>query len=272
MYFIVINCKIVGEGFPVVILHGWSLDHSVMSGCLEPNFVKRQGWKRIYIDLPGMGASKAQANIRNSDDMLQAVLDFITLQIPDEPFLIFGYSYGGLIARGVAHYLQKDVRGMLLIAPVIVSEPSKRNLPEKRVIKADSSLLSRLPLEDASEFAAVSVIQGEEEWVRFNREILLPSRKADHSFLTQVRNNGYGFTFEMDTDTTINEYPVLIITGRHDHIVGYKDAWGILDEYPNGAFSLLDLAGHHLQIEQPNIFNALVNNWLDELESGYINC
>lgn len=145
MYFIVINCKIVGEGFPVVILHGWSLDHSVMSGCLEPNFVKRQGWKRIYIDLPGMGASKAQANIRNSDDMLQAVLDFITLQIPDEPFLIFGYSYGGLIARGVAHYLQKDVRGMLLIAPVIVSEPSERNLPEKRVIKADSSLLSRLP-------------------------------------------------------------------------------------------------------------------------------
>lgn len=267
-----INCKIVGEGFPVVILHGWSLDHSVMFSCLEPNFMNRQGWKRIYIDLPGMGASKAQANIRNSDDMLQAVLDFITLQIPDEPFLICGYSYGGLIARGVSHYRKKDVWGMLLIAPVTVSEPTERTLPEKRVIKADSALLSRLPLEDASEFASISVIQGEEEWVRYNSEILLPSRKADHSFLTQIRNNGYGFTFDMDTDITLNRYPVLIITALHDHIVGYKDAWSILDKYSNGSFSVLDLAGHNLQIEQPNIFNALVNHWLDKLECGYIDC
>lgn len=34
------------------------LDHRLMSGCMEPIFTKREGWRRIYIDLPGMGVTK----------------------------------------------------------------------------------------------------------------------------------------------------------------------------------------------------------------------
>ena len=67
--------KIIGEGFPIVMVHGWTLDHQAMMHAMEPNFKDRSGWKRIYIDLPGMGKSDALPSIRNSDDMLEAVLD-----------------------------------------------------------------------------------------------------------------------------------------------------------------------------------------------------
>ncbi len=50
-----INHKVIGEGYPLVMLHGWTLDHQVMLHAMEPLFEKRSGWKRIYIDLPWYG-------------------------------------------------------------------------------------------------------------------------------------------------------------------------------------------------------------------------
>jgi pimeloyl-ACP methyl ester carboxylesterase len=51
--------EVVGAGIPVLMLHGYGIDHSVMAGCMEPVFQGRPGYRRIYIDLPGMGRSKA---------------------------------------------------------------------------------------------------------------------------------------------------------------------------------------------------------------------
>ena len=84
--------KIIGEGYPIVMLHGWTLDHQVMLHAMEPLFEKRSGWKRIYIDLPGMGQSEAQPSILNSDDILEAILRLLDEVIPGQPFIICGNS------------------------------------------------------------------------------------------------------------------------------------------------------------------------------------
>lgn len=47
-----------GEGKPVLMIHGFAPDHRLMRGCMEPIFTNRDGWRRIYIDLPGMGLTK----------------------------------------------------------------------------------------------------------------------------------------------------------------------------------------------------------------------
>ena len=48
-----INYEIIGNGKPVVIIHGLRADLTLMKACLEPVFSRRGGYKRIYIDLPG---------------------------------------------------------------------------------------------------------------------------------------------------------------------------------------------------------------------------
>jgi len=53
-----------------------------------------------------------------------------------------------------------------------------------------------------------------------------------------------------------------MLLGRQDSGVGYKDAWSILDNYPRATFAVLDRAGHNLQIEQEELFNSLVSEWL----------
>lgn len=262
-----INYKVVGEGFPVVILHGWSLDHQAMLNCLEPVFKKRNGWKRIYIDLPGMGGSKPLEDIENADDMLKVILKFLDQIIPDEPFLVCGYSYGGYLARGIAHFRRTLVRGMLLFAPVIFADYEKRCLPDHQILKKDPTLISRLSPEEVDEFEQMAVIQGEREWERFRKEVLIPSRNANSEFMDRIRENGYEFTFDIDDESLLFEHPTLIITGRQDSTVGYKDAWKLVDYYPRATFATLDMAGHNLQIEQSDVFDELVNNWLERVES-----
>lgn len=74
----------LGEGKPVIMIHGYSPDHRLMSGCMEPVFSERVGWRRIYIDLPGMGLTKNYNDISSSDEMLSAIIEFIETIIPDE--------------------------------------------------------------------------------------------------------------------------------------------------------------------------------------------
>ncbi|GKV67141.1 MULTISPECIES: alpha/beta fold hydrolase [unclassified Sporosarcina] len=258
--------KVMGEGYPVVMIHGWTLDHQVMFHSFEPLFEERSGWKRIYIDLPGMGRSEAQPSIRNSDDILEAILRLLDELIPEQSFIICGNSYGGYIARGVIHARREKVRGLLLVAPLIIPDFAERKVPPQTILKRDSDLLSRLSREDAEEFGSMGVVQCQTEWKRFRNEILLPSKRKNADFVNHIRENGYGFTFNLSSGLV---YPVLIITGRQDHIVGYHDAWRLIEDYPRATFAVLDMAGHNLQIEQADVFNTLVNDWLNRVKSEF---
>ncbi len=54
-----INYEIIGRGKPIIIIHGYTRDHKVMAGCMEPVFSTKKNHKRIYIDLPGMDKSSS---------------------------------------------------------------------------------------------------------------------------------------------------------------------------------------------------------------------
>ena len=48
-----------GTGRPVLCLHGFGMDRTVMAAALEPVLAGRPGWRRIYPDLPGHGETPA---------------------------------------------------------------------------------------------------------------------------------------------------------------------------------------------------------------------
>ena len=43
--------KVIGQGKPVVMLHGVTVDHRHMVEILEPAFKGLEGWKRIYASM-----------------------------------------------------------------------------------------------------------------------------------------------------------------------------------------------------------------------------
>jgi len=257
-----INYEIIGEGKPIIMLHGYYVDHRLMVGCMEPIFSVKNNYKRIYIDLPGMGKSDSKDWIANSDIMLDIVIDFIDKIIPNQNFLLAGNSYGCYLLRGVIYKMPDRVDGVALICPLLIPDYKKRNLPEHVVLVKDNMLLSKLTSEDAEDFNSSIVVQSEKIYERYQNEIMSGVKIANSSFLQNLAQTGYAFSFDVDNMGEKFEKPSLILLGKQDDCVGYKDAWNILENFPRATFAILDSAGHNLQIEQEDVFNSLINEWL----------
>jgi pimeloyl-ACP methyl ester carboxylesterase len=255
-----------GEGRPLIAIHGFPLDRRVMIGCMEPVFNHRNGWRRIYFDLPGMGKTEGPDWISSSDQMLDVVLEFIDAVIPGQHFVLAGQSYGGYLARAAAYRRRGWVDGLLLICPMTIPENRKRALPPKTVLVEAPGLLSTLKPEDRADFESITVVQSPEVWRRFQDEILSGLKAANKSFTDRLWTHAYGFSFDIDRPVGSIDSPTLIITGRQDSSVGYRDTWTVLEKYARATFAVLDRAGHDLQIEQESLFNALVNEWLDRIQ------
>ncbi|MFW9976481.1 MAG: alpha/beta fold hydrolase [Candidatus Thorarchaeota archaeon] len=255
--------EVIGSGTPIVIIHGFTLDHRSMKECMEPIFNKRQAWQRIYLDLPGHGKTKGVEWIKNSDDMLHVLIDFIEATIPRERFLVAGLSYGGYLARGLIYKKMDLIDGLLLIVPRIVSHPLKRILPPRIVFEKDERFLSSLSTIEREGFEEISVILNDRVFNRYSKEITPAVQVADNTFLQRLDNTKDSFSFDVDQLPAKFEKPTLFLLGRQDHIVGYEDAWNLIEQYPRATLVVLDKAGHGLQMEQVNLFEVLVENWLD---------
>jgi pimeloyl-ACP methyl ester carboxylesterase len=251
-----------GSGIPALALHGWTVDHRLMLGCLEPVFATRPGFRRIYPDLPGMGGSAAPPSIASSDDMLAAVHDFIDDHLGDTPFLLLGESYGGYLARALAHDRPAQVRGLALICPVGTALPrDQRDLPEHRVLRRDPDLPAGDDARSTAEFESISVVQTAETRQRFGDEIWSGLEAADRTASERIGQR-YALTKEPENGVPFTR-PTLILAGRQDSIVGYAEQFALLPHYPRATFAVLDVAGHNLQIEQPALFGALTGEWID---------
>ncbi|MCH3965398.1 MAG: alpha/beta hydrolase [Clostridium sp.] len=261
-----INYHIKGNGKPVVMIHGYAADSRLMMGCMEPAFLNKKDYKRIYMDLPGMGESSTSERITNADDMLDVIVDFIRKIIPDENFLLAGESYGGYLSRGIIYKMFEKVDGLLLICPVIIPDFKKRDLPEHVILVKDRKLLSQLNEYEIENFNSISVLQSEKIYRRYKDEVLSGLEAGKHEFLRYFQKNGYKFSFDVDKIDKKFTKPTLILLGHQDSRVGYKDAWTILNNYPRATFAVIDNAGHNLQIEQEDMFNYMVDEWIRRIQ------
>ncbi|MFJ7183733.1 alpha/beta fold hydrolase [Lysinibacillus xylanilyticus] len=255
--------EIIGTGTPIVMLHGYSPDHQLMKGCMEPIFAEREGWKRIYIDLPGMGKTTDYEKIHNSDEMLEAVVELIDTLIPNERYLLVGESYGGYLVRGIMREYHEQILGAAFICPLIIPDKQARTVPPQSIVSADNAFLSTLTKQELEDFSSHLVVLNEYNCHRYTNEVLAGQKNADVEFLEKIQKS-YSFSFPVDEISFAK--PCLFLLGKQDSMVGYKDAFAILDKYPRAAFTILDKAGHNLQIEQANLFNSLMHEWLDRVE------
>jgi len=262
---ITIYYEIIGEGYPVLMLHGWNVDHRIMKGCIEPIFETRPNYKRIYFDLPGMGKTKGEGWIKGTDDYLKIIIEFVEKIIPTESFIVVGGSYGSYLARGLIKKKQELIDGVLFLVPVILPDEKQRDLPEPVVLVKDENVVSKLTPFEREGFENVATVINQKVWERGKEEGMSGVTIADMPFLEKVREN-YGFSFDVDLINNKFTKPALFLLGRQDSSVGYRDAWKIIENYPRATFAILDTAGHILQIEQEELFNSLTNDWLNRVE------
>ncbi len=260
--------EMFGEGRPIIMFHGWGIDHRHMLSTMEPLFKDRRGWKRIYLDLPGHGATPGKDWVTNQDKFLDVVLDFIDAVIPGQRFVVAGASAGAYLARGVAYRLPASMDGLLLEVPLITAFAAMRHVPSPVTLVADQALVSALNPDEADGYFQYAVVQSQKVADFVRTEYTAAGEAGDQAFQAKIREHdeNYAFSFDVDALPCPFPAPTLIVTGRQDSIIGYRDAWGILENYPRATFAILDRSGHFLEIEQKELFHALAGEWLDRVE------
>jgi pimeloyl-ACP methyl ester carboxylesterase len=248
-----------GSGRPMVMLPGRPSDHRVMARFMEPVFTRREGWLRIYPDLPGTGRTPSVDRLATHDAMLEAVLAFIDTVIPGQRFVLAGLSYGGYLARGVVYHRAASIDGLMLCAPQVKANPAEAQLPPRTAIVENPTIAAEL-----GPISNLMVVQSPRE-AEAVRELLAEVRIADHPFNDRLEEAG-PFSFDVDTLPTPFGAPTLIVTARQDDLCGYRDAWDRLSNYPRATFAVLDRAGHFVNIEQDALCQALMREWLDRVE------
>ena len=260
-----IHYQEVGSDRPILMLHGWPLDHRHMMQTMEPLFAHRPGWRRIYPDAPGMGKTRGPAWMTHHDEILDALLELLDTLAPGERFVVAGTSYGGYLARGCVHRRGSQIDGILLNVPKVETDDTKTCLPEHRVLREDAAFLKALSDEEQKTVREIQVVQSVEILQDYRTVIAPAVAIADQEFLHRIQPNHF-VTFDVDALAEPFPAPALFLTGRYDHWCGYREAYRLLDDYPRATFAVLDCAGHNLPFEQKSLFRALANEWLDRVE------
>lgn len=254
-----------------VLLHGFTPDHRLMTGAFEPVFTARErrpggvAWRRLYLDLPGMGRTRSAAHVTGTDVVLEVVREAVDRLVPAGRVALCGQSYGGYLARGLVASTPGRFSGLALVCPMLVADHTERDVPPHRVLVRDPDLAAGLAVD--AEFREIAVVQTQETFRRTQQEVVPGLAEADEAALDRIRQ-GWAGSFALESAGSTYDEPVLVFTGRQDSSTGYRDAWPLLEHYPRATFAVLDRAGHNGHIEQPVLFEALVHEWLDRVEEA----
>ena len=179
-----------------VLLHGFTPDHRLMTGAFEPVFAARErrpggvAWRRLYLDLPGMGRTRSAAHVTGTDVVLEVVREAVDRLVPDGRVALCGQSYGGYLARGLVASTPGRFSGMALVCPMLVADHAERDVPPHRVLVRDPDLAAGLAVD--AEFREIAVVQTQETFRRTQQEVVPGLAEADEAALDRIRQGWAG--------------------------------------------------------------------------------
>ncbi|WP_370893766.1 alpha/beta fold hydrolase [Janibacter sp. GXQ6167] len=247
-----------GEGLPLLIVHGYGVDHTMMLE-LDDAFAD-QPWQRLYIDLPGFGRTEALPPPGGLPEYANWLDQAASTLIGDTPFAVAGHSMGGLLAADLLHRRREQCRGIALLAPPVLPDRDERTLPDAGVVHDDPELMASLEEEDREVYEPVSVVRSPSNWERFRRAALPGIRAVDPDATDRLDER-----YHLDGCVTdyLADYdrPVMMVTGKQDAVVGYEDQWELSRRLIRCTFAALDRSGHNVHLDQPRVVRALLAEW-----------
>jgi pimeloyl-ACP methyl ester carboxylesterase len=250
-----------GQGLPVIVLHGAGVDHREMEAAIEPLFEGRGGYRRIYIDLPGMGQTPAPESVASNDDVVAVLLGLVDQLTAGRSFLLVGHSYGAYLARALASDRRDRAMGLALLCP---AGDRSRDVPAHVAVRVEGN---------PDQVLAPDQVQGFNEYFVV-RTPATAQRYRDHVFpgTTLADQDGLGRIFAQwalrprPEDKGAYPHPTVILAGRQDSVVGYAAAADLLAHYPHATYAALDGAGHALPHEQPGLLADFIDDWLTRIQ------
>lgn len=262
-----LHYEIIGEGRPIIFLHGNALDQISMKHTYEPIFQTIDGYRRIYVDLPGMGSSQSSLSINNTDDILEILLTFIQHVAFNEDILLFGHSYGGYLSLGIMNELQHRVKGAYLTCPVVIAEFSQRRVEQQTPVIEEEFNVDRSTSE-YQDYLSMNIRINQRTWELYQELILSGVNRADHAFMDRIqREDQKYYRYALEEQLALHDETVLyVLLGKKDNVVGYQDQVDFFTKYHHSTTSILGNSGHNLFIDIAESNHEWVTSFLNKVK------
>jgi len=272
-----------GSGPPLVLVHGLGSSAAVE---FYYNLEPLAAHHRVFaIDLPGFGRSDKPVLEYTIDLFVRAVSDLMATE-GIERAAVMGVSMGGRVALGLALDSPEKVERLVLVDALGVGAP-RRVLAYSILLTRGLGELTLRGTARALRQMNPAVIRRFWGWYlkRPNRvaSIWSDERIANHGTLLATPEYRAAYLSALRSIAGMRQLrngvvvedrlaelrmPTLLIWGGQDHIFPASHARAAKDRIPNGRLEIFDDSGHTPQMEEPDRFNRVVFDFLQEPASG----
>lgn len=232
---------------PLILIHG--AGGSFLSW--HP-YLRRLDGETVYtLDLPGHGESRGGGR-QSVEEYAADVRVFIEENLIPKP-VIAGHSMGSAIAMMLALKSPENYSGLVLlgagaklrVSPLILEKAGKPETFAEAVALVNEYSFSPDASKDLLRLS-------NENMLKTNRQTLLGDFLACDSF-------------DVTEQVGAIRLPTLILCGTLDMMTPPKYSEFLAEKISNSRLHLIDLAGHMLALEQPEVVAGLSKNFLDGL-------
>lgn len=243
----------VGQGPPLLLLHGWGSQASVMHR-LAADLSDRY---RCYIpDLPGFGDSPAPAHPWSVDDYTNLMVAFVK-QVIDRPVDVIAHSFGGrILLKWAARPDDRQWIGKMVITGGAGLKPRRST---RFYLRKTVALLLKAPfwlLPSCSRDRALA-------WLRTTR-VWKSLGSSDYQAASGVMRQVFVKTISEYLEPCLPRITseVLLVWGRDDTAVPIEQARRMEAGLQKGTLVIMDHAGHYAFLDQPVTFARIMRSYL----------
>lgn len=240
-------CLEIGQGNPLVCLHGYAMDHSIW---LRMSDEIKTGVKLILPDLRGHGRSPSPDGNYSMRSMAEDVLKLMDDRNLERA-CVAGHSMGGYIVLALAEYYPDRISGIALVASHSFEDiPEKKNARIEDIERVRHSFVTEVLAEMPEKLTRNPEIAG------YCKQLISKSSKNG------VMGVLAGMAERPDRTAVLKalEIPKMIIAGVDDQLIPFKTSKKMAEMIKGLTLVEIKGAGHMPMMEKPfETGSALLN-------------
>lgn len=246
----------VGQGTPVVLIHGLAGDYSAWTNQIQQ--LKNQ-YRVIAFDNRGAGKSTQVDEPVSTEDLAHDTLGLMQF-LSIESAHIVGRSMGGAVAQHMALISPDRVKSLVLCASFAILDPlgrrvllNMREALEWRMNWADHARHS------VQNFVSADFFNHQTEQVKKIEMLIGGETRMPACY---IRQNEACQNHDTSDKLHMIKQPTLIMAGQSDPICSLTATHVLSQGIPNSKTIIFDNASHFFLMEQADKFNKNLSDWL----------